>query len=414
MQEHTTIPFPHPQLTAEDPLTAVLRQGAQRLLAQAIEVEVTILLTQYAHRHDAEGRQAIVRNGYLPEREVQTGIGAVRVKVPRVRDRSGAGIRFHSALLPPYIRRSKSLEAFLPWLYLKGVSTGDFSEALQALLGPDAPGLSPATLSRLKQGWQEELAQWQQRDLTGKRYVYVWVDGVYLETRLEESRHCILVIIGADASGQKELVGLWDGYRESEQSWKDLLLDLQSRGLTQGPALAIGDGALGFWKALRQVYGQTRGQRCWVHKTANVLDKLPKDLQPQAKQRLQAIWMAPNRQRAALAFDLFIATYEAKYPKAAECLAQDREELLVFYDFPAEHWGHIRTTNPIESTFATVRLRTDKTRRGLSRVTMLAMVFKLYQSAAKRWHRLRAAPYLPEVMQGMAFKDGLRVEQDAA
>jgi putative transposase len=410
----TTIPFPHPQLTAEDPLTAVLRQGAQRLLAQAIEVKVTILLTQYAHRHDAEGRQAIVRNGYLPEREVQTGIGAVRVKVPRVRDRSGAGIRFHSALLPPYIRRSKSLEAFLPWLYLKGVSTGDFSEALQALLGPDAPGLSPATLSRLKQGWQEELAQWQQRDLTGKRYVYVWVDGVYLETRLEESRHCILVIIGADASGQKELVGLWDGYRESEQSWKDLLLDLQSRGLTQGPALAIGDGALGFWKALRQVYGQTRGQRCWVHKTANVLDKLPKDLQPQAKQRLQAIWMAPNRQRAALAFDLFIATYEAKYPKAAECLAQDREELLVFYDFPAEHWGHIRTTNPIESTFATVRLRTDKTRGGLSRVTMLAMVFKLYQSAAKRWHRLRAAPYLPEVMQGMAFKDGLRVEQDAA
>jgi transposase-like protein len=383
-------------------------------LAQAIEMEVAILLAQYADRRDGQGRQAIVRNGYLPERDVQTGIGAVRVQVPRVRDRSGAGIRFHSALLPPYIRRSKSLEALLPWLYLKGVSSGDFSEALQALLGPDAPGLSPATLSRLKQGWQEELAQWQQRDLTGKRYVYFWVDGVYLETRLEESRHCLLVIIGADTSGQKELVGLWDGYRESEQSWKDLLLDLQSRGLAQGPTLAIGDGALGFWKALRQVYGQTRWQRCWVHKTANVLDKLPKDLQPQAKQRLQAIWMAPDRQRAELAFDLFIATYEAKYPKAAECLAQDREELLVFYNFPAEHWGHIRTTNPIESTFATVRLRTDKTRGCLSRVTMLAMVFKLYQSAAKRWHRLRAAHYLPEVMQGMAFKDGLRVEQDAA
>jgi len=414
MQEHTTIPFPHPQLMAEDPLTAVLRQGAQRLLAQAIEVEVAMLLARYADRHDSEGRQAIVRNGYLPEREVQTGIGAVRVKVPRVRDRSGTGIRFHSALLPPYIRRSKSLEALLPWLYLKGVSTGDFSEALQALLGPDAPGLSPATLSRLKQGWQDELAQWQQRDLTGKRYVYFWVDGVYLETRLEDTRHCILVIIGADASGQKELVGLWDGYRESEQSWKDLLLDLKSRGLTQAPALAIGDGALGFWKALHQVYGQTRRQRCWVHKTANVLDKLPKDLQPQAKQRLQAIWMAPDRQRAAMAFDLFIAAYEAKYPKAAECLAQDREELLAFYDFPAEHWGHIRTTNPIESTFATVRLRTDKTRGCLSRVTMLAMVFKLYQSAAKRWHRLRAAQYLPEVMQGVAFKDGLRVEQDAA
>ncbi len=235
------------------------------------------------------------------------GIGAVRVRVPRVRDRSGTGIQFHSALLPPSIRRSKSLEALLPWLYLKGVSTGDFSEAFQAILGPDAPGLSPATLSRLKQGWQEELTQWQQRDLSGKRSVYFWVDGVYFETRLEEARHCMLVIIGADASGQKDLVGLWDGYRESEQSWKDLLLDLQSRGLVHGPALAIGDGALGFWKALRQVYGQTRWQRCWVHKTANVLDKLPKDLQPQAKQRLQAIWMAPDRQRAEMAFDLFIA-----------------------------------------------------------------------------------------------------------
>jgi transposase-like protein len=383
-------------------------------LAQAIEVEVALLLAQYADRRDTQGRQVIVRNGYLPEREVQPGIGAVRVKVPRVRDRSGAGIRFHSALLPPYIRRSKSLEALLPWLYLKGISTGDFSEALQALLGPNAPGLSPATLSRLKQGWQEELAQWQQRDLTGKRYGYFWVDGVYFQTRLEEARHCILVIIGADATGHKELVGLWDGYRESEQSWQELLLDLQSRGLAQAPALAIGDGALGFWKALRHVYGQTRWQRCWVHKTANVLDKLPKDLQPQAKQRLQAIWMAPDRQRAEMAFDLFIAAYEAKYPKAAECLAHDREVLLAFYDFPAEHWGHIRTTNPIESTFATVRARTDKTHGCLSRVTMLAMVFKLYQSAAKRWHRLRAAQYLPAVMTGIIFKDGLRVEQDAA
>jgi putative transposase len=414
MQQHTAIPFPHPQLTAADPLTEVLRQGAQRLLAQAIEAEIAVLLAQYADHHDAQGRQAVVRNGYLPEREVHTGIGAVRIKVPRVRDRSGLGIHFHSAILPPYIRQSKSLDALLPWLYLKGVSTGDFSEALQALLGPEAPGLSPATLSRLKQGWHEELTQWQGRSLKGKRYVYVWVDGVYFESRLEEARHCILVIMGADPSGHKELIGLWDGYRESEQSWKELLLDLKSRGLEYGPALAIGDGALGFWKALRQVYGQTRWQRCWVHKTANVLDKLPKDLQPQAKQRLQAIWMAPDRQRAELALDLFIATYEAKYPKAAECLAQDREELLAFYDFPAEHWGHIRTTNPIESTFATVRLRTDKARGCLSRTTMLAMVFKLYQSAAKRWHRLRAAHYLTEVMQGMAFKDGLRVEQNAA
>jgi transposase-like protein len=381
---------------------------------QAIEAEIAVLLAQYVDPHNPQGRQAVVRNGYLPEREVQTGIGAVRVKVPRVRDRSGAGIRFHSALLPPYMRRSKRLEALRPWLYLNGVSTGDFSEALQALLGPEAPGLSPATISRLKQSWHEDLTQWQSRSLKGKRYVYFWVDGVYFATRLEEARHCILVIIGADASGHKELVGLWDGSRESEQSWKELLLDLKSHGLEQGPALAIGDGALGFWKALRQVYGQTRWQRCWVHKTANVLDKLPKDLQPQAKQRLQAIWMAPDRQRAEIAFDLFIAPYEAKYAKAAECLAQDREELLAFYDFPAEHWGHIRTTNPIESTFATVRARTDKSRGCLSRVTMLAMVFKLYQSVAKRWHRLRGAHYLPEAMQGMAFKDGLRVAQDAA
>lgn len=414
MQEHTAIPFPHPQLSATDPLTEVLRPGAQRLLTQAIEAEVAVLLAQYANRHDTQGRQAVVRNGSLPEREVHTGIGAVRVKVPRVRDRSGLGIRFHSALLPPYIRRSKSLDALLPWLSLKGVSTGDFSEALQALLGPEAPGLSPATISRLKQGWHEELTQWQGRSLTGKRYVYFWVDGVYLETRLEEARPCILVIIGADPTGQKELVGRWDGYRESEQSWKEFLLDLKSRGLAQGPTLAIGDGALGFWKALRHVYGQTRWQRCWVHKTANVLDKLPKDLQPQAKQRLQAIWMASDRRRAEMAFDLFIASYEAKYPKAAECLAKDREVLVAFYDFPAEHWGHIRTTNPIESTFATVRLRTDKTRGCLSRTTMLAMVFKLWQSAAKRWHRLRAAHYLPEVMNGMTFKDGIRVEQDAA
>jgi putative transposase len=414
MQEHTPIPFPHPQLTAADPLTELLRQGAQRLLAQAIEAEVAVLLAQYADRHDPQGRHAVVRNGYLPEREVHTGIGAVRVKVPRGRDRSGTGICFHSALLPPYIRRSSSLEALLPWLYLKGVSTGDFSEALQALLGPEAPGLSATTISRLKQSWYEELTQWQGRSLTGKRYVYFWVDGVYFETRLEEARHCILVIIGATPDGHKELVGLWDGYRESEQSWKELLLDLKSHGLEHGPTLAIGDGALGFWKALRQVYGQTRWQRCWVHKTANVLDKLPKALQPQAKQRLQAIWMAPDHQQAELAFDLFVAAYEAKYPKAAECLAQDREVLLAFYDFPAEHWGHIRTTNPIESTFATVRLRTNKTRGCLSRTTMLAMVFKLWQSAAKRWHRLRAAHYLPEVMQGMTFQDGLRVEQDAA
>jgi transposase-like protein len=336
MHEHTTIPFPPPQLITEDPFTEVVRQGAQRLLAQAIEAEVAMFLARYADRRDAQGRHAVVRNGSLPEREVHTGIGAVRVKVPRVRDRSGTGLRFHSALLPPYVRRSQSLAALLPWLYLKGVSTGDFSEALEALLGPEARGLSPATISRLKQSWHEELTQWQGRSLMGKRYVYFWVDGVYFETRLEEARHCILVMIGATPDGHKELVGLWDGYRESEQSWKELLLDLKSHGLEHGPALAIGDGALGFWKALRQVYGQTRWQRCWVHKTAHVLDKLPKALQPQAKQRLQAIWMAPDRQRAEMAFDLFIAAYEAKYPKAAECLAQRQ----LFLPGAAAHLAH--------------------------------------------------------------------------
>ena len=414
MQEPTTMPFPHPQLMAAEPVTEVWRQGAQRLLAQAIEAELAVLFASYADRHDPQGRQAVVRNGDLPEREVQTGMGAVRVQVPRGRDRRGRGMRFHSALLPPSLRRSKSLDALLPGLSLKGVSTGEFSAALQALWGPAAPGLSPAPLRRLQQGWHEELTQWPSRSLTGKRYVSFWVDGVSFEPRLEEARHCILVVIGADAQGHKELVGLWDGSRESAQSWKDLWLDRHSHGLEHGPALAMGDGALGFWQARRQVYGQTRWQRCWVHKTAHGLDKRPQDLQPQATPRLQAIGLAPDRQRAEMALDLCIATYEAQYPKAVECLVHDREVLCTFYAFPAEHWGHIRTTPPIASTCATVRARTAKTRGCLSRVTMRAMVFKLSQSAAKRWHRLRAAHYLPEVRQGMTFKDGLRVEQSAA
>jgi transposase-like protein len=315
-----------------DPLTEVLREGARALLGQAVEAEVATLLTKYAEETSNNGRQRLVRHGHLPERKIMTGIGPVAVRCPRVRDRVGEGserIRFSSAILPPYARRSKSLEVLIPILYLKGVSTGDFEEGLVALLGKGAGGLSASTIGRLKEAWSEEHMRWSKRDLSAKRYVYFWVDGVYLETRLEDARHCMLVIIGADPNGQKELVGLWDGYRESEQSWKELLLDLQSRGLAQAPALAIGDGALGFWKALRQVYGQTRWQRCWVHKTANVLDKLPKELQAQAKQRLQAIWMAPDRQRAVLAFDLFSASYEAKYPKATECLAHDREMLLL-------------------------------------------------------------------------------------
>ena len=312
------------------------------------------------------------------------------------------------------MRRSRSVEELLPWLYLKGVSTGDFAEALASLFGPDAPGLSASTISRLKETWQDELKAWQDRDLSAKRYVYFWVDGIYFEARLEEAKQCLLVIMGADASGKKELVGLWDGYRESEQSWKELLLDLKQHGLQHSPSLAIGDGALGFWKAMRQVYGETRRQRCWVHKTANVLNYLPKGKQKQAKQHLHAIWMAASRQEAEKAFDYFVSAYGAKYPKAVECLSKDRDVLLTFYDFPAEHWVHIRTTNPVESTFATVRLRTGKTRGCLSRDTAFTMVFKLCLSAEKRWRRLNGAEQMTALMTGVKFEDGVRVEEDAA
>jgi len=381
VDKDTTIEFRVPTEDEQDMLTEVLRQGAQRLLAEAIEAEVAEFVAGYQALRTAAGRQRVVRNGRSVEREIQTGLGAIRVRGPRVRDRGGADdserIRFTSRILPPYLRRTKTLDALLPWLYLKGVSTGDFSEALAELLGPDAPGLSASTISRLKEGWQTDLAAWQARDLSDKRYVYFWVDGVYCNVRAEETRPCLLVIIGATPEGRKELVAIGDGYRESELSWQEILLDLKRRGLEQGPQLAIGDGALGFWKALRQVYGSTRCQRCWVHKTANVLDKLPKGQQAPAKQRLHEIWMAATRKEAERAFDYFIEAYQAKYPKATECLSKDREELLAFYDFPAEHWKHIRTTNPIESTFATVKLRTAKTRGCLSRTTLLTMVFRL-------------------------------------
>lgn len=414
MNQHNAVAFPHPQASAADSLTEVLRQGAKRLLAQGIEAEVETLLACDADARDAQGRQAVVRNGYLPEREVQTGIGAIPVQVPRIRDRSGQGIRFHSSILPPYMRRSRSVAELLPWLYLKGVSTGDFAEALVSLFGPDAPGLSASTISRLKEAWQDELKAWQDRDLSAKRYVYFWVDGIYFEARLEEAKQCMLVIMGAEAWGKKELVGLGDGYRESEQSWKELLLDVKQHGLQHSPSLAIGDGALGFWKAMRQVYGETRRQRCWVHKTANVLNYLPKGKQKQAKQHLHAIWMAASRQEAEKAFDYFVSAYGAKYPKAVECLSKDRDVLLTFDDFPAEHWVHIRTTNPLESTFATVRLRTGKTRGCLSRDTAFTMVFKLCLSAEKRWRRLNGAEQMTAIMSGVKFEDGVRVEENAA
>ncbi|MCH8843328.1 MAG: IS256 family transposase [SAR324 cluster bacterium] len=414
MDESKVIALERPGEDEQDVLTEVLRQGAWRMLAQTVEAEVEAFVAAHEHIRDEAGRRLVVRNGYLPERTIQCGIGDIAVKAPRVRDRSGSGIRFTSAILPPYLRRTKSIEELIPWLYLKGISTGDFSEALAALLGPDAPGLSATTVSRLKAVWQGELEAWQGRDLTGKRYVYFWVDGVYFQARLEQARQCFLVIIGADEAGNKELVGLWDGFRESEQSWSELLLDLKSRGLEMGPKLAVGDGALGFWTALRKIHSETRQQRCWVHKTANVLNKLPKSLQKQAKQRLHEIWMAEGKDDSEKAFDLFVDSYQAKYPKAAECLAKDRDVLLAFYDFPAEHWVHIRTTNPIESTFATVRLRTAKTRGCLSRETASTMVFKLTLCAQRKWRRLNGSNWLTNVIEGVKFEDGIKVDKIAA
>jgi transposase-like protein len=410
MSKDTIIQFKTPEAEGTDPLTDLLRTGAQQLIANAVEAELLELLGQYADSKDEQGRQMIVRNGYLPAREIQTGIGAVKVKVPKVRDRSGSGICFHSNLLPPYLRRTKSMEELLPWLYLKGLSTGDFQEALAALLGKDAKGLSAGTISRLKDGWRADLAKWQQQRLDKKRYVYFWADGVYFNIRGDEARQCILVIVGVDEHGHKEFVAIEDGYRESEQSWLEVLNSLKQRGLQVGPKLAIGDGALGFWKALSKAYGETRHQRCWVHKTANVLNKLPKGAQAKAKSALHQIWMAAIREDAYKAFDGFLATYRDKYPKAASCLEKDRETLLAFYDFPAAHWQHIRTSNPIESTFATVRLRTNKTRGCVSRQTILSMVFQLGQSAQKRWRRLRGFKHLADVIRGVKFENGVRVD----
>ena len=389
MSKNKIIALKKPGEFAADPLTELLRSGARQLIVDAVEAELHELLNQYVDIKDQQGHRQIVRNGYLPEREIQTGIGPVKVKVPKIRDKSGQGIKFNSALLPPYLRKTKSVEEVLPWLYLKGISTGDFQEALQALLGSDASGLSASTISRLKRTWEEEHESWSQRNLKSKRYVYIWADGVYFNIRSETDRQCMLVIIGVTEKGRKEFIAIEDGYRESEQSWSELLLRIKAQGLRYAPELAVGDGAMGFWSALRKVYPKTVHQRCWVHKTANVLNKLPKSIQPKAKQALHEIWMAPTKKQAYRAFDIAISTYSSKYPKAMECLEKDKEEMLAFYDFPSSHWQHIRTSNPIESTFATVRLRTAKTRGCVARNTILAMVYKLGQSAQKRWRRLR-------------------------
>jgi putative transposase len=403
--------------TFSDPLTEVLRNGARALLSQAIEAEVAALLNRHADQLTDDGRQRLVRHGHLPERKIVTGIGPVAVRCPRVRDRVGDGsgrIRFSSAILPPYARRSKSLEVLIPILYLKGISTGDFEEALLALLGKDAGGLSASTIGRLKDAWSEEHARWSKRDLSAKRYVYFWADGIHVQARLEDDAQCLLVVIGATPEGKKELVGLIDGVRESAQSWRELLLDLKRRGLAIGPELSVADGALGFWQAVEEVWPKARGQRCWVHKTANILNKLPKSLQSKAKRSLQEIWMAETKKDALVAFDAFVETWSPKYERAVECLTKDRDTLLAFYDFPAEHWKHLRTSNPIESSFATVRHRTVRSKGCLSNKTALAMIYKLAEAAEKNWRRLDGHNQLPKIILGVKFTDGIEVVRSQA
>ena len=400
--------------TFADSLTEVLRNGARALLSQAVEAEIAALLDCHADKLTDDGRQRLVRHGHLPEREIMTGVGPVAVRCPRVRDRAGEGperIRFSSAILPPYARRSKSLEVLIPILYLKGISTGDFEEALAALLGKDAGGLSASTIGRLKDAWSEEHVRWSRRDLCAKRYVYFWADGIHVQARLEDDAQCLLVIIGATPEGKKELVGLVDGVRESAQSWRELLLDLKRRGLAVAPELAVADGALGFWQAIEEVWPNTRGQRCWVRKTANVLNKVALSVQVNMKADLREIYGASTRVAAEAAIDMFAEKYRAKYDKAVACLTKDRDALLAFFDFPAEHWDHLRTSNPIESVFATVRHRTVRTKGALSPRTAKLMVFKLVNAAAKTWRRLNGENQLPKVVQGVKFKNGIEVTE---
>ena len=395
----------------------MLRQGARSLLTQAVEAEIASFLETHADKLTEDGHRRLVCHGHLPEREIATGIGLVSVRQPRVRDRGlqrEERIRFSPSILPPYARRSKSLDVLIPLLHLKGISTGDFAEALAALVGSDAGNLSASTIARLKEVWTGEHARWLERDLSAKHYVYLWVDGIHVQARLEDEAQCILVIIGATSDGKKELVGLADGVRESALSWKELLLDLKRRGLALAPKLVVADGALGFWKAVGEVWSKVREQRCWVHKTANVLNKLPKSIQPKAKTALQNIWMAETRKDAEAAFDRFVELYGVKYDKAVACLQKDRDVLLAFYDFPAEHWKHLRTTNPIESTFATVRHRTIRSKGCLSNKTALAMVFKLVEGAQKTWRRHDGQNMLPKLVANVKFKDGIEASPPQA
>ena len=368
-------------------------------------------MAEFNHRLE-DRRKAVVRNGYLPERQLQTGLGDIPVQAPKVRDRSKKSVVFNSKLVPPYLKRTKNVEELLPWLYLHGISTGEMQPALASLLGKEASGLSAKTVSRLKQQWKNKYDQWRKRDLSKKQYVYLWVDGIYSRVRMDD-KLCLLVVMGVDNQGNKALLAVNDGYRESEASWLEVLRQLPSQGLTQAPKLVTGDGAMGFWNALPKVWPTTAAQRCWVHKTSNVLSKLLKSMHEKAREALKASWMAETRKNAHKAFDDFEKRFEAKYPKATACLKKDREEMLVFYDFPAAHWVHIRTTNPIESAFATVRLRTHKTKGCGSRKTTLMMCFKLLETAQNNWQRIRGFKLLPNVIEGVVFTDGIQKEQDS-
>ncbi|MGH8454245.1 MAG: IS256 family transposase [Nevskiales bacterium] len=411
MNEDTVVRFPVPGVV-EDPLSEMLRDGARQLIAQAVHAELEEFLSRHDSRKDGGGRAAVVRNGHLPERSLLTGIGPVSVKLPKTRSRDGEPAVFRSALVPRYVRRARSVDAALPWLYLKGVSTGDMAEALSVLVGPDAANLSAPVVCRLKRTWQSDYATWRQTRVDRDRWVYLWADGIYSGLRGDAGRLCVLVVVGVNNRGQKRFLAIEDGVRESTQSWREVLLGLKARGLEVPPKLGVGDGALGFWKALEEIYPDTRQQRCWVHKTANVLNYLPKSVQGKAKAALQAIWMAETRNQAYSAFGEFVETYAAKYPKAAECLAKDQDALLAFYDFPAEHWSHIRSSNVIESAFATIRHRTDRTKGCVSRDTMLALIFKLGLEAEKSWRRIRGFDQLAKVITGVRFRDGVEVKEE--
>ena len=416
MQNTNVVELKYPEGNTTDLLTDIIRRGARELLTEAFEAEVETFIAHFRELRTSEGKQRVIRNGYLPEREIQTGVGSVPVKVPRVRDnarKTESPIVFQSVILPPYLRKSKSMEELLPYLYLKGISTGDIGDALKSIIGEGAKGFSSSVVSRLKLKWEQACKDWKKRSLLDKQYAYIWVDGIHCNVRMDD-KQCLLVVIGANHEGKKELIAIEEGYRESEQSWLELLQSLYARGLHESPQLAIGDGALGFWKAVSQVYPDTKWQRCWCHKTGNVLNKMPKTVQPKAKQKIQDIWMAETKEEAQKAWVLFIKTYQAKYDKAVNCLEKDKEALLAFYDFPAEHWKHIRTTNPIESTFATVRLRTAKVRGCFSSKTVVSMAFQLCRSAEKKWHKLNCPEKVIDVLTEKKFVDGIRVDKKAA